>query len=256
MPRQRSPARDKAFEIYKGHSGNISNREIANLLNEDEKKIAVWKQRDKWNNNVVQQLNESCTTKDRDEVSWIAIENKYVTDMRKKPCSLESLSKIYNIPIQTIKDYSASHEWSKKRTEYKLNTNQKIREKSSEGEVDRNLKYLEVSDRALNAVEEYFKNKHYKKHVIKYKIYVDGKPIKDELVNIELDVADTKALANMVTSLEKIQKGQRLSEGLDKENNTVDIIKESNDRISTLASLINNPAPNRQIQDFEDENED
>lgn len=64
MAKQRSPARDKAFEIYKEHKGNITNREIASILNEDEKKIAVWKQRDKWDNNsnVVQQKNKCCTT--------------------------------------------------------------------------------------------------------------------------------------------------------------------------------------------------
>lgn len=65
MPRQRSPNRDKAFEIYKEHGGNIENRQIAKILSEDEKKIAVWKQRDKWVDelNVVQQTNECCTTK-------------------------------------------------------------------------------------------------------------------------------------------------------------------------------------------------
>lgn len=65
MAIERSPNRDKAFEIYKKHGGCITNREIANILNEDEKVIAVWKSRDKWNVNinVVQQSNQSCTTK-------------------------------------------------------------------------------------------------------------------------------------------------------------------------------------------------
>ena len=63
MARQRSPNIDKAFNIYKEHDGNITNREIAKILGEDEKKIAVWKQRYKWkDSNVVQQRNESCTT--------------------------------------------------------------------------------------------------------------------------------------------------------------------------------------------------
>lgn len=53
MARARDPNRDKAFEIYKQHVGKIQNREIATLLTVDEKKIAVWKQRDKWS--VVQQ---------------------------------------------------------------------------------------------------------------------------------------------------------------------------------------------------------
>lgn len=61
MPRERSPNRDKAHEIYREHGGKITNREIASILGEDEKVIAVWKSRDKWN--VVQQSSESCTTK-------------------------------------------------------------------------------------------------------------------------------------------------------------------------------------------------
>ncbi|MBU9724427.1 phage terminase small subunit [Diplocloster modestus] len=61
MPRERSLNRDKAYEIYKQHGGIITNREIATLLDEDEKVIAVWKSRDKWK--VVQQSKESCTTK-------------------------------------------------------------------------------------------------------------------------------------------------------------------------------------------------
>lgn len=63
MARVRSPNRDKAFEIYKEHGGNITNREIASILDEDEKVIAVWKSRDKWN--VVQQSKKRCTTKQR-----------------------------------------------------------------------------------------------------------------------------------------------------------------------------------------------
>lgn len=65
MARVRSPNRDKALEIYKAHNGNIANREIAKILEEDEKVIAVWKSRDKWNENinVVQQSIKSCTTK-------------------------------------------------------------------------------------------------------------------------------------------------------------------------------------------------
>lgn len=60
MPRHRNPNRARAYEIYNEHGGNITNREIAKLLGEDEKVVAVWKSRDKWN--VVQQSNESCTT--------------------------------------------------------------------------------------------------------------------------------------------------------------------------------------------------
>lgn len=63
MPRGRSPNRNKAYEIYRQHGGKITNRKIAEILNEDEKVIAVWKSRDHWK--VVQQSAESCTTKTR-----------------------------------------------------------------------------------------------------------------------------------------------------------------------------------------------
>lgn len=48
MPRVRSPERDKAFEIYKTHDGNISLRDIAKELNVPEKSISGWKVKDKW----------------------------------------------------------------------------------------------------------------------------------------------------------------------------------------------------------------
>lgn len=53
----RDPNRDKAGEIWREHGGKITNRRIAELLGIDEKKVAVWKQRDGWS--VVQQQSES-----------------------------------------------------------------------------------------------------------------------------------------------------------------------------------------------------
>lgn len=44
----RSPNRDKAFEIFKDHNGDITNRKIAEMLDEKEKTISAWKSRDKW----------------------------------------------------------------------------------------------------------------------------------------------------------------------------------------------------------------
>lgn len=61
MAKARNPNREKAYEIWLEHNGAITNRRIAEMLNENEKVIAVWKQRDKWNvvqqskSNVVQQ---------------------------------------------------------------------------------------------------------------------------------------------------------------------------------------------------------
>lgn len=52
MARARSPNRDKAFEVYKEHGGNITNREIAKLLDISEKTISGWKVKDKWNKSL------------------------------------------------------------------------------------------------------------------------------------------------------------------------------------------------------------
>lgn len=88
MARQRDPKRDKSFEIWKQHNGEITNRAIAEQLGIDEKKIAVWKQRDKWNvvqqnkKNVVQQ-NPSKKKKDEKEP---VIESDELTEKQRLFC--------------------------------------------------------------------------------------------------------------------------------------------------------------------------
>jgi uncharacterized protein YjcR len=49
MARSRSPNRDKSFEIYKEHHGEITTKEIARLLDEKEKNIEYWRSVDNWN---------------------------------------------------------------------------------------------------------------------------------------------------------------------------------------------------------------
>ncbi|MGR6899560.1 phage terminase small subunit [Rummeliibacillus sp. BSL5] len=63
MPRVRDPNRDKSFEIFKEHSGDITNRKIAEMLGCPEKSIGGWKSKDKWNKklNGVLQTDERST---------------------------------------------------------------------------------------------------------------------------------------------------------------------------------------------------
>ena len=65
MARQRDPNRDKAFEIYKEHNGDITNRAIAEMLGVPEKTIGSWKSKskDNWNErlNGVLQTDERST---------------------------------------------------------------------------------------------------------------------------------------------------------------------------------------------------
>lgn len=60
MARQRSQNRDKALEIFINANGKITNKEIAESLNEKEKTVSNWKSRDKWN--AVLQSNQCSTT--------------------------------------------------------------------------------------------------------------------------------------------------------------------------------------------------
>ncbi|SDL20027.1 phage terminase small subunit [Natronincola ferrireducens] len=48
MGRQRSPNRDAAHELYKNHNGNITSKEIAEILNEKVSNINTWRVKDKW----------------------------------------------------------------------------------------------------------------------------------------------------------------------------------------------------------------
>ncbi|OXS77945.1 terminase small subunit [Domibacillus enclensis] len=52
MARQRDPKRDEAFEIWKLHIGEITNRALAEQLGVPEKTISGWKSKDKWNDKL------------------------------------------------------------------------------------------------------------------------------------------------------------------------------------------------------------
>lgn len=109
MAKARSPNRYKAFEIYKENNGDITNRQIANILHEDEKVIAVWKSRDKWNN-VVQQSKQSCTTNKNDikktskqaNSSWV--KESYPTMKRPNNKNAISTGEFESIFFDTLED--------------------------------------------------------------------------------------------------------------------------------------------------------
>ncbi|MGH0518044.1 phage terminase small subunit [Bacillus toyonensis] len=76
MARQRSPDRNKAYEIFKEHNGDITNRKIAELLSTSEKTInektvGGWKSKDGWIDklNGVLHKNERSTPKKDTEYS-------------------------------------------------------------------------------------------------------------------------------------------------------------------------------------------
>ena len=123
MARIRDPARDKAKEIYLSNR-NITNREIANTLGVDEKKIATWKYRDNWEcsttkkKNVVQQ-NDDCSTTNRKKLI------KKAKAMVIAGNTLKETSEKVGIPLSTLSEYSSREKWIEKQEKYLENLHQK-----------------------------------------------------------------------------------------------------------------------------------
>jgi phage terminase small subunit len=152
LARARDPNRDKAFDIYMKHKGNIDLVEIASQLNTSPGSVRGWKSKDKWEQKLNGTLQSN--TERSFDISWIDVEQEYVTDIRKKPCSLEDLAEKYYIPLMTIKDRCKKDEWVKKRTEYILSTSQKAIEKASNKDADRISKLIRITDIAANKAEQ------------------------------------------------------------------------------------------------------
>ena len=102
MARARSPNRDKAFEIYKDHGGDIKLIDIAKELNIKDSQIRKWKSQDNWdeklkgalpiNKSNVTNQNENKTNKKKDikepiveEVKEV-LENAELTDKQRLFC--------------------------------------------------------------------------------------------------------------------------------------------------------------------------
>lgn len=135
MAKIRDPARDEAKKIYLENKG-ITNREIANRLNVDEKKIATWKYRDNWDStskkkNVVQQ-NEKCSTTNKKK-QILKAKAMVITGS-----TLKETSEKVGIPLSTLGEYSSKEKWVNKREEYM----QKVYE-----EIQREFGDLHIYDR-------------------------------------------------------------------------------------------------------------
>lgn len=191
----------KVIEAHELYSQGLKLKEIATKLGKPEGTIRRWKSTYNWDENEQSERsdNKANAQSERSDknVSWIKIENEYVTDIRKRPCSLEKLAKKYSIPIQTIKDKSAKEKWSEKRTKYKLNTNQKVIEKTSLNAADRITKLLMIADiasekaeQALAELETYAVKSKTKTKTVEYKDKkATGKPTK-EVIEEKEDIVE------------------------------------------------------------------
>ena len=244
MPKAKDARADKAFEMYKQGLKLI---EIANQLGMAEGTVRSWKNRYKWDDggNATLQKKEK---KERNvakkiatqtnDASWVEIEHEYVTDISRKPCSLEDLAKKYSIPIQTIKDQSATGKWSDKRAEYKLKTNQKLIEKSSDADADRIARLLSIADKAaekaeqaLGELEQYVVRDKKKVKTVEYKDNTAiGKPTKEiidetEHINIASGPVDRLGLSQVTGALKNLKEIYMIPATLEKQNAETALLK-------------------------------
>ncbi|MCI9453230.1 MAG: terminase [Dorea sp.] len=61
MPRARSPKRDEAYKMWLDSNGKTKLKDIASALGVSESQVRKWKNQDKWNSNVTNQLNGNVT---------------------------------------------------------------------------------------------------------------------------------------------------------------------------------------------------
>ena len=125
MAKIRDPARDEAKKIYLENKG-ITNREIANRLNVDEKKIATWKYRDNWDNtskkkNVVQQNNKCSTTNKKKLI-------QQAKAIVVKGGTIEEASDKTGLKESTLRNYSAKEKWIDQQEEFMQKVYKEIQE--------------------------------------------------------------------------------------------------------------------------------
>jgi len=144
------------------------------------------------------------------KADWIKIRIEYETT----GLAYRKLAAKHGVSFNTLQVVAKREGWVKSKNKTQDKIMAKTRQKVVVKTVNRNARHLAVQDLALDAIEEYLQNKHYKKHVVKIKEYIDGRVDSEHIEARELDVADTKALHNIVSALDKVQSGQRLAEGV------------------------------------------
>lgn len=272
MAAKKNPLADKAYELYKSGMKLV---EIANQLGKPEGTIRRWKNTYNWDNERSDsKANEQSERSDL--VSWVEIEHEYVTDLRKKPCSLETLAKKYSIPIQTIMDQSAKGKWSDKRRQYKEETKRKALEKASDADADRIARLLSIADKAadkaeqaLGELEQYVVKDKKKVRTVEYKDNTAiGKPTKEvidetEHINIADGPVDRLGLSQVTAALKNIKEIYSLPVDLEDKRYKAEFDKKRAEvkddtgmqilqNMQTIADILQNPVANRNIEDLEE----
>ena len=148
MSRIRDPARDKAKDLYL-NTKDITNREIANILGGDEKKIATWKIRDNWKcsttekNNVVQQ-NKKCSTTNKKSLI------KRAKSMVVEGATIKEAADQTGLKESTLKNYAAKENWMELQEKFLKKVYGKLQEEKGEEHIKRRIESIDY----LNYVQK------------------------------------------------------------------------------------------------------
>ena len=276
MAAKKNPLSDKAYELYKSGMKLV---DIADELEVPPGTVRRWKSTHNWDGER-SEYDTNRKSERSESISWVEIEHEYVTDIRKKPCSLEMLAKKYAIPIDTLKDRCARDGWVDKRTEYTQRTLQKAREKSSDADADRIARLLQIADmatdkaeQALSELEQYVVRDKRKVRTVEYKDNMAiGKPTKEvvdekETVRTENGPVDRLGLSQVTSALKNIKELYALPVDMDRnkyqaeyERRRAEVKDNAGEEIlqnmQTIADILKNPAANRRIEDFEEKTDE
>lgn len=233
MARSPNQKAEKARELYKGGMKLV---EIASQLEVPAGTVRRWKSTYDWDN---ERSDYKANESERSEsVSWIEIEHEYVTDIKKKPCTLEGLSKKYNIPFATIMEKSAEGKWSEKRRNYIENTKKKALEKSSDADADRIARLLSIADKAaekaeqaLGELEQYVVKDKKKVKTVEYNDDTAiGKPTREvidetEHINIANGPIDRLGLSQVTGALKNLKDIYLMPAAFEKQNAETALLK-------------------------------
>jgi len=179
------------------------------------------KNREKWQRNGATRnaTQHKNVATERNELSWVDIENEYVTDIRKKPCTLKELADRYGVSMSRIEKYAAEHDWSEKRKNHAKTVQRKTAEKTAELISDDlsvvTARHLRLSDKLMSIVEKALEDENEMYKVVE-KIRTGYSPgVFDERIEVEVtDALNEAKLLNVVNTVDKLQKMQRQTLGI------------------------------------------
>lgn len=269
---------EKATEARKLYDGGMKLIDIADKLNVPSGTVRRWKCEQNWGEQQSERSgleSEHNTERSDNAISWVDMEHEYVTDIRKKPCTLEELAIKYSVSIGTVEKQSMDNKWTEKRRKYKETIKQKAIERSSDEDADRIVNLLRIADmasekaeQAIGELETYLVHNKTKTKVVEYKDNTAiGKPTKeviqeDETIEKMNGPVDRLGLSQVTAALKNIKEIYSLPVDLeDKKYKTeydkkrAEVSDNSGEEIlknmKAIADILQNPVSNRKIEDYE-----